>query len=339
MSTVRDLAQWDANFYAPRVGARALLDSMSTPEQLADGTPIGYGKGLFIGTHRGHRMISHAGSDPGYKAELIRFPEDSLGVTVLCNGFDIAPTPLALQVADLYLVPTDSAANASRASVAEVAPGSGVTSNLSVKALAGLYVNRTSGSIQGIHRFFYESDQLVLDGGGEGRFPLAPLGHGAYRLTAASRRYVFTFGQRPGMPIAVEENIEGSPTRIYTRVPEAMRAGAPLATLAGNYYSQELDVTWTFVVRDGKLALLRHRMDPDPLVTHLLGDVYESQHGFTLEFSRRRNGAPATVDVTTERVRHVRFTRVPGPVSQVVTLDSSRSEVNTVHHAARPHAH
>ena len=258
-------------------------------------------------------MISHAGSDPGYKAEFIRFPEQSLSVTVLCNGFDIAPTPLALQVADLYLLPTDSTANASRASVAEVAPAPGATSNISTKALAGLYVNRTSGGVQGIHRFFFESDQLVLDGGGEGRFPLAPLGHDSYRLTAAPRRYVFTFAQRPRMPISVEENIEGSPTRVYTRVPDAMRAGAPLSTLVGTYYSPELDVTWKFVLRDKTLVLLRHRMDPDALVTHLFGDVYESQHGFTLEFSRRQYGAPATVDVTTERVRHVRFARVAGP--------------------------
>ena len=92
-----------------------------------------------------------------------------------------------------------------------------------------------------------------------------------------------------------------------------MRAGAPLTALAGSYYSAELDVTWTFVVRAGQLVLQRHRMEPDPLVTYLFGDVYQSEHGFMLEFSRGRSGTPASVDVTTERVRRVRFTRVRGP--------------------------
>lgn len=310
ISTVRDLALWDANFYAPRVGTRALLDSMSTAGHLADGTPIGYGMGLFIGTHRGHRMISHAGSEPGFKAEFIRFPEDSLAITVLCNAFDIAPTPLALQMADWYLRANVAATTAQAVSTPEAAPLPNVGGNLAVKVIAGLYVNRTAGVIQGIHRFFNESDQLVLDGGGEGRFPLAPLGRGAYRLTAAPRRYVFTFVQRPGVRIEVEEDIEGSPVRTYTRVPDAMRAGAPLKTLAGTYYSPELDVTWTFVVHGGQLLLQRHRMAPDALATHLLGDVYQSEHGFMLEFSPGKNGRAASVDVTTERVRGVRFTRV-----------------------------
>jgi CubicO group peptidase (beta-lactamase class C family) len=311
VTTVRDLARWDANFYAPRVGTRALLDSMSTPGHLADGTTIGYGMGLFIGTHRGRRMISHAGSDPGYKVDLIRFPQDSLSVTVLCNAFDIAPTPLALQVADLYLPANDSAATAPLVSAPEVVPGPDVSPNIPVKTLAGLYVNRTAGGIQGIHRFFNENDHLVLDGGGEGRFPLAPLGHGAYRLTAAPRRYVFTFLQRSGVPIAVEENIEGSPVRTYTRVPDATPA-TPLQALAGAYYSPELEVTWTFVLRGGKLVLQRHRMELDTLKDHLFGDVFQSEHGFMLEFFRGGSGKPASVEVTTERVRRVRFTRGRG---------------------------
>ena len=313
VSTVRDLARWDANFYTPRVGTRALIDSMSSREHLADGTSVGYGKGLFLGTHRGHRMISHAGSDPGYTAEFIRFPEERLSVTVLCNGFDIAPTPLALQVADLYLPPADNVANASRASVPEGAPVLGVASTILPRALAGMYVNRTSGGIQGIHQFFYESDGLLLDGGGEGRFPLAPLGSNAYRLTAAPRRYVFTFAQHRGAPITVEENIEGSPTRVYTRVPDAMRSGSPLEALVGAYHSPELDVTWTFVQRAGKLVLLRHRTEPDPLATHLQGDVYQSEHGFMLEFSRGTSGNATSVYASTERVRRVRFIRARGP--------------------------
>jgi CubicO group peptidase (beta-lactamase class C family) len=308
VTTVRDLARWDANFYAPRVGTRALLDSMSTPQRLDDGTTIGYGMGLFIGTHRGRRMISHAGSDPGYKADFIRFPEDSLSVAVLCNAFDIAPTPLALQVADFYLPATARATTAPPVSAPEVMPAPDISSRIPVRTLAGLYWNNTSG---GLHRFFEENDQLVLDGGGEGRFPLAALGNNAYRLTAAPRRFVFTFVQRPGVPIALEVDVEGSPPRTYARVPEATRAATPLGRLAGTYYSRELDMTWTLVLHAGKLVLQRPRVEPVPL-TNLFGNVFLSENGFLLEFSRDKSGKPVSVDVTTERVRRLRFTRGRG---------------------------
>jgi CubicO group peptidase (beta-lactamase class C family) len=306
VTTVRDLARWDANFYSPVVGIRAVQDSMRAPGHLADGTAFGYGMGLFIGRYRGRSMISHAGSDIGYKSDFIRFPEDSLTVTVLCNAFDIAPTPLALQVADLYLPANDPAAAPPPVSAGTV-PAPELSPNVTLRMLAGLYVNRTPGGIQGLHRFFYENDQLVLDGGGEGRVPLAPLGHGAYRLTAAPRRYIFTFVPRPGGSIAVEEDIEGSPVRTYTRVPDATRATS-LRALAGAYDSAELEVTWRFELHRGKLVLQRHRMAPDSL-TRLFGDVFESTHGFMLEFTPGSGSGAGVVDVSTERVRRVRFTR------------------------------
>jgi CubicO group peptidase (beta-lactamase class C family) len=302
VTTIRDLARWDANFYAPRVGTRALQDSMSAPSHLADGTTLGYGMGLYLGRYRGRRMISHAGSDPGYKADFIRFPEDSLTVSVLCNAFDIFPTPLALQVADLYLTRRDSVAPAAADSAAAPGPVPKRTPAIAPRSLAGLYWHAASGNA---YTFYFENDRLVLDGGGEGKFPLAPLGHNAYRLTAAPRRYVLTFAQGPGGRISMEENIEGSPLRTFQRVPDSARAGTPLAALAGAYYSPELEVTWKFVLAAGKLVLQRHRMEPDSL-SHLFGDVFQSRYGFLLEFSR------SGVEVSTERVRRLRFTRAPG---------------------------
>jgi hypothetical protein len=121
---------------------------------------------------------------------------------------------------------------------------------------------------------------------------------------------VLTFRQGPGAGLTVEENIEGSPPRTFERVPDEARSGSPLSSLAGAYYSPELEVTWTFVVDGGKLALERHRMEPDSL-DHLFGDVFQSRHGFLLEFSPERSGRAAAVDVSTERVRRLRFSRRP----------------------------
>src|SRR5215813_4909529 len=89
VTSLEDLARWDANFYEHKIGSEALLNQMSTPSRLNDGSEFGYGMGFFIGTHRGRRMISHAGSDFGYKADFIRFPAEQLTVIVLCNAFDI----------------------------------------------------------------------------------------------------------------------------------------------------------------------------------------------------------------------------------------------------------
>lgn len=302
VTSVEDLARWDANFYEHRVGTQAQLNQMSTPGRLADGTEFGYGLGLFIGSHRGRKMISHAGSDYGYKADFIRFPAEQLTVTVLCNAFDIAPTPLALQVADIYLPRTDESPIPE--SPTSTSPGKNVVEDPA--SLAGLYWNEAM--MQG-NRFFYEQGKLMLDGGGEGKFALRPLGNNAYRLMEAPRRFIFTFFTRGDGSLAVRVEVEGSPAHELRRVADTKTNAAALRALEGSYFSPELDVTWSFVVRDGALVLERNRWKPSPL-SPVFGNIFQAE-GFVLAFRRDSRTRNVVLEITTERVRRLRFTRVP----------------------------
>lgn len=301
VTSVEDLARWDANFYEQRVGSLAILNQMSTPGRLADGTEFGYGMGLFIGTHRGFRMISHAGSDYGYKAHFIRFPAEQLTVAVLCNAFDIAPTPLALKVADLYLPVT----NEPHPSPSPTLPLPGNNASGSAAAFAGLYWNEAT--TQG-NRFFYEQGKLLLDGGGEGKFELSPLGNNSYRLMAAPRRFVFTFFTRRDGSLAVRVDVEGSPVHELSRVADTKPNAAALRALEGTYFSPELEVTWRFVLRDAALVLERHRWKPSPL-SPVFGNTFQAE-GFVLAFRRDPRTRAMVLEITTERVRRLRFTRV-----------------------------
>ena len=52
---------------------------------LSDGTQLSYAAGLEIGKYRGLNTVSHAGGDAGYRADLIRFPDQHFSVALLCN--------------------------------------------------------------------------------------------------------------------------------------------------------------------------------------------------------------------------------------------------------------
>jgi CubicO group peptidase (beta-lactamase class C family) len=95
-TTVDDLARWDAAFYdrghvAPRLARRGSLD---------DGTPIHYGWGLSIRTHRGLPIQSHGGSFPGWNAKMVRFPTERATVIVLANTERVDPSSMAFAMAD-----------------------------------------------------------------------------------------------------------------------------------------------------------------------------------------------------------------------------------------------
>jgi CubicO group peptidase (beta-lactamase class C family) len=102
-TTVEDLARWDRNFYEPVVGGPRLLEDLLRPGVLRDGKPLTYASGLSVDTYRGLKTVSHGGSWAGYRAELLRFPDQRLSVICLCNVNDSRPTRRAREVAALYL--------------------------------------------------------------------------------------------------------------------------------------------------------------------------------------------------------------------------------------------
>jgi CubicO group peptidase (beta-lactamase class C family) len=102
-TSVEDLLKWDENFYSGQIGGKGFLAEIQEQGKLNNGKVLDYAKGLFIADYRGLHTVSHGGSWGGYRAELLRFPEQHFSVACLCNRGDANPTRRAHQVADIYL--------------------------------------------------------------------------------------------------------------------------------------------------------------------------------------------------------------------------------------------
>jgi D-alanyl-D-alanine carboxypeptidase len=103
LSTVLDLAKWDASLYQDAVLAKASRESMWTPVRLTGGEWSNYGFGWQLDSLDGHWSVHHGGTLPGFRAELARFPNDSLTVIVLTNADGANPSQIARSVARIYL--------------------------------------------------------------------------------------------------------------------------------------------------------------------------------------------------------------------------------------------
>ena len=102
LSTVLDLAKWDAALYREDVLTRSSREAMWTPVRLNDTSTHGYGFGWALDSLDGHRAVSHGGSLPGFRAEMARFPDDSLTVIVLTNADGARPAAIAAGIARAY---------------------------------------------------------------------------------------------------------------------------------------------------------------------------------------------------------------------------------------------
>jgi len=103
ISTVLDLAKWDAALYSDRALSKASRDAMWTPVSLTGGKRFGYGFGWSLDSLDGHWQVHHGGALPGFRAEMARFPHDSLTVIVLTNADGGRPDEIAEGIAKIYL--------------------------------------------------------------------------------------------------------------------------------------------------------------------------------------------------------------------------------------------
>src|SRR5690606_28626422 len=77
-----------------------------SPGMLRDGTRLRYAGGLMLDSVAGQPAIRHGGSLPGFRSELMYFPEDSLSIAVLMNTYGpVSPFAIAEAVAEAIYEP------------------------------------------------------------------------------------------------------------------------------------------------------------------------------------------------------------------------------------------
>lgn len=103
LSTVADLAKWDAALNSEKLLKRASLEQMWTPAKLPDGKTARYGFGWGVSRYRGLDLVGHSGAIAGFSSNITRFIADKLTVIVLVNGNGTGAEKIALGVAEIYL--------------------------------------------------------------------------------------------------------------------------------------------------------------------------------------------------------------------------------------------
>ncbi len=103
LSTVLDLAKWDAALYTDKVLKQSTRESMWAPVKLNNGELYPYGFGWRLDPIGGRRQVGHGGSLPGFRAGMMRFVDEKLTVVILTNSDNANPESIAMYVADFYI--------------------------------------------------------------------------------------------------------------------------------------------------------------------------------------------------------------------------------------------
>ncbi len=96
VSSVDDLAEWNAALDAGAIVSKASLAKIFTPYVLKNGQSAGYGYGWNIGSYESHVVQEHGGGIHGGRAHVVRLPNDGVYVAVLSNFSAPTPDPTTL---------------------------------------------------------------------------------------------------------------------------------------------------------------------------------------------------------------------------------------------------
>jgi CubicO group peptidase (beta-lactamase class C family) len=306
LTTVEDLYRWNQNFFEPKVGDAKLLADMQIVGVLNSGKRLDYASALRIGTYRGLPTVSHSGSWVGYRAQLLRFPQQKLAVACLCNDGGVSnPSRLSQKVAEVYLgslmTPEDAARPAKGA--APAAPKYSASA-AELQKLSGAYLSQETGRL---FRVAAAGKGLVAESGSE-KLTLAPAAAGRFRVEGsrddAEVQFAPASGGRPAMRVTtgVADDRE---TEVFDPVTLASPGAAELAELAGTYASAELGTTWRLAVEDGKLSIRHRGLSKDPLAPTVKDAM--NLDGMNLRFRRNAAGKVTGFTLDYGRVRGIDF--------------------------------
>jgi CubicO group peptidase (beta-lactamase class C family) len=330
-TTVGDLSKWERNFADGRVGGAAVISKLTATGTLNDGMPISYARGVVVDHYRGLATVGHSGADAGYRADVVRFPDQRLSVAVLCNLANINPSELTRRVAEVYLggemLPDNAGAEAKAIAV----------SAGQLARYAGAYWSPRSEEVR---RFEVRGDTLIMAIGSG--IPLTPVGSDRF-VGPGAQEYQFTGpsvpGRQPnagqpnagqpnagqpnaGQPNAGQPNTgrqsntgmllrivaEGQRPRVLERLEPFIPSAKQLASYTGRYYSGEIGTAYELVVRGDTLVAVSRRGAEFPLQA-LSANVFQSRGIGTVRFERDAKQRVTAIRVTTGRVRGLRFAR------------------------------
>ncbi len=289
LTTVGDLLLWNENLVHGKVGGPAFIEEMHRRGRLTDGREIEYARGLFVLTWKGIPEVSHGGATAAYRAFLARYPEQKLSLAVLCNAAEADTGALGHRTIDLFL--------AGRTKAPAPAPTAVALAPEVLAARAGLYRNVLTG----------EPTRLEVK---EGRLwrrgtELVPLSTSDFHIDE-DRRVVFDLGpdDRPkGMRLlySTGEVVSFEPVAEVSLTPDR------LTEFAGEYRSDEAEVTYRVTLEDGKLILQIPLVGSFPLAPSY-ADAFVSPAGL-VRFYRDGEGQVTHFGIGMGRVRDMRFAR------------------------------
>ena len=302
-TSVEDLFLWDQAFTNNSLG-KDVMDMLQTTGTLNSGKKINYAFGLVVTEYKGLKVVEHGGAWAGFRAAIVRFPEQKFSVICLANLDTMNPSGLCFKVADIYL-----ADKLKEPPKLEGKKAEGVTlAKKDLEALVGTYQDAKFGRWLEVT---LKEDRL-LAAIMRRTFILTPSGPTSFGVpeNPAGVSIEFMPGTA-GRPRKARVKIGAEQEFLFEKTPPRRTLTAALLNeYAGSYVSPELlDARYQIVIDENALVL-KMRTIPKAALKAMAPDKFTSpEFGANIEFLRARSGKITGFRLGVGRAGGIEFVR------------------------------
>jgi CubicO group peptidase (beta-lactamase class C family) len=302
-TSIQDIKKWDDAYYDSKVLSKKFWEMMTQQGKLNNNEEIDYASGLFISDHKGLKTVSHGGAFVGFRAELLRFPEQKLSIAIFANRSDASPSSMAYKVADVflsdqYIVEIKDESKAPK----ENTHTSTKTMEFSYDKLIGTYELDVGIDIT----MSVKEDKLHAKQHWNGKeYDLVKIENNTYQIDDTPHiKFTFT-DLKDNFTQNVTVDNAGRITE-SKRKPDIDLSEITLEDFVGDFYSKELDVNYKMFLEDGLIKAKVENNDSVELsVTNK--DLLNYQ-GIQLKFSRSNEMIDGFI-MDAGRVKNLKFAK------------------------------
>ncbi len=297
-STTTDLAKWVMHLSNPGEEKKPVVDRMYQQGVLNNGKTISYAYGITVGTFRNTKWIAHSGGWASFSTYLVLLPEYNTSVVVLNNNPRSA-YEIAREIASLYVPkPSEEGDRQERPATQEKEIAAEV-----LEDYTGMY---HLGTVKYLN-ITLEGRQLWVQATDEAKYPMTAVSDSVFTVEGYGGRAITFRRDQSAKVTHLEYNKITAPKMNEHSAFSLNKAKDYL----GEYYSDELNTTYTVISEGGKL-MFRHFRHGDINLKPVWNDDFLAGRWFirSVEFKRDENGEVAAFYITTTRAKKQRFVKL-----------------------------
>jgi CubicO group peptidase (beta-lactamase class C family) len=299
-TNISDLSKWVTNFYQPRVGELNDINELTRRGKLNNGQEIDYALGIISNRYKGWRQFSHSGADAGYRTYLTVFPDLQMGFLIFSNLADINTSEKAYAMADLFIKDTTTSAGKKTIDSSTAL----LRDSSQWKPMGGSYI-----SDEGLMmRVDWRNGRMTYAFNNNMRLMGSYAKDTLVDLADPSRKFVLKLN---GADTLVEFAAPNQQFRFRKYQSGRIYSDEELKKYTGTYYSDELDCSYSIILKDHQLFLHHPKYNDARLA--LNGDDQMTSTPWwmnNLLIQRGRKKEVIGFEVNCGRVLHLKFRKI-----------------------------